>query len=1025
MSSPYPAPSSPLQNIPYPSINPPVAYNHAHPYTPSPNNYYRQPAHPQQQQPYYNRYPQEYPGYAGYPGGGVYGYMPMGAGGPGPATMQNGYAAYGEYGMVYGGYAGYPEYAPPPMGQQQPVNGSAMNGDEGSEHSIPFPETPVPPGSTPQPPQAVPNMGPIPAQQFPPYPANHPYAFGGGVGYQQHPAHIPTFRPHPQNPHQSPHPIQGPYYSYTESYAPLPSGLAPGHGQGGGKLNPAAAGFKYQRFNHMNGNGERQIRPNHHNGPTFGNAGLPNGYGKGPRPPAQAPPSASPVVTAPPSDVSSAPPPSVIPPTNLPPPPVVEKEEEKAEESREVEEARSDPLPPPASSSSAAQPAGPISLTFFASPLPSPPQQPKSEDLTLVDARPSVQSEGNTWARGMKDGKGGKAIKRAVRKVRTGTREVWSTEQKGDRRVELGFGDIEPEKKEERFEEPKVTPRIESATEESKTAEVAKVAEKSAQEPEPRAKATVELKNESEAKSEPTIAPTPPTVATTPAPASAPVAPSKPKSWAALLQPSTPPSTSTTPSKPTSPSKAPASDASSPAQPTPQPAQPAAPKFSYAGAASSSIPSPHDELIKLLSEGVTIKGKKREAALVPRGLINTGNMCFANTILQVLVYCPPFTELFEEFGKRLKADLARKTPLLEAMIVFLREFLVLPASADSPKPKGKGKEINKQKEAFIPENVYDAMKENKRFDTMRRGHQEDAEEYLGFFLDTIHEEILYLLSRAQPPKPTSPAANEETEQPSSPAGEGVDGWLEVGKKQKTHVVRNTGSKDSAVSKLFGGKLRSVLHTPGQKDSVTVEPYQPLQLDIQAPQITSINDALLALSTPEIVPGVWSASRQENVDATKTVYVEEWPRVLICHLKRFVYDAKEGGVVKRGKAVAYGSELVVPQEIKSPSKRSPTPTRYALFGVVYHHGSSASGGHYTVAVSKPPAPPAPIPQSAIPGQIPAQKKDERPWIHFDDEQVREVKEEEVVVSRDEVEEGKCGLVGGREKCAYLLFYRRVQ
>lgn len=38
-------------------------------------------------------------------------------------------------------------------------------------------------------------------------------------------------------------------------------------------------------------------------------------------------------------------------------------------------------------------------------------------------------------------------------------------------------------------------------------------------------------------------------------------------------------------------------------------------------------------------------------------------------ILQVLVYCPPFTELFEELGKRLKADLARKTPLLEAMCV--------------------------------------------------------------------------------------------------------------------------------------------------------------------------------------------------------------------------------------------------------------------------------------------------------------------------------------------------------------------
>lgn len=36
-------------------------------------------------------------------------------------------------------------------------------------------------------------------------------------------------------------------------------------------------------------------------------------------------------------------------------------------------------------------------------------------------------------------------------------------------------------------------------------------------------------------------------------------------------------------------------------------------------------------------------------------------------ILQVLVYCTPFTDLLEELSKRLKADLGRKTPLLEAM----------------------------------------------------------------------------------------------------------------------------------------------------------------------------------------------------------------------------------------------------------------------------------------------------------------------------------------------------------------------
>jgi ubiquitin carboxyl-terminal hydrolase 10 len=107
------------------------------------------------------------------------------------------------------------------------------------------------------------------------------------------------------------------------------------------------------------------------------------------------------------------------------------------------------------------------------------------------------------------------------------------------------------------------------------------------------------------------------------------------------------------------------------------------PVINYAAAAAASKHlSPQEDLIKLLTEG--LRGRPRDPLPnnIPRGLINTGNMCFANTvsshipdftasadeqILQVLVYCSPFAELLEEFSKRLVADLARRTPLLEAM----------------------------------------------------------------------------------------------------------------------------------------------------------------------------------------------------------------------------------------------------------------------------------------------------------------------------------------------------------------------
>ena len=106
-------------------------------------------------------------------------------------------------------------------------------------------------------------------------------------------------------------------------------------------------------------------------------------------------------------------------------------------------------------------------------------------------------------------------------------------------------------------------------------------------------------------------------------------------------------------------------------------------------------------------------------------------MCFANAVLQILVYCPPFHRFFSELKKHLAGPVVgsqregtKATPLVDATIQFLKEFVPdAPANTNTngnSKSKGKEREDDNfdELDSFIPSYVYDAMKEKKRFANM-------------------------------------------------------------------------------------------------------------------------------------------------------------------------------------------------------------------------------------------------------------------------------------------------------------------
>lgn len=338
-------------------------------------------------------------------------------------------------------------------------------------------------------------------------------------------------------------------------------------------------------------------------------------------------------------------------------------------------------------------------------------------------------------------------------------------------------------------------------------------------------------------------------------------------------------------------------------------------------------------------------------------------------------------------------------------IMFMREFRVIDAarSEEQLRLRLKHNELEDYGEAFIPEFAYEVIRQLPRFRDMRvspflyvlpcnrelnilqRGHQQDAQEFLGFFLEELHEECTRALQNS-----VSAGSDISTPAESVTAGSGdgpsADGWLEVGHKQKAAVTRSSGhiAFESPITRIFGGKIRSEFKVPGNKNSVTLEPYQPLQLDIGSPEVNNIIDALKGLTKPETIHGDFSSSRGPKVTATKQVFIETLPPVLILHLKRFQYDSVTRGTQKIWKKVGYPLELEIPREVFPSHRRNALSVhsslpKYRLIGVIYHHGKNASGGHYTVDV---------------------RRQDGREWIRMDDTVIRRVRSEDVAEAGSE-------------------------
>ena len=345
--------------------------------------------------------------------------------------------------------------------------------------------------------------------------------------------------------------------------------------------------------------------------------------------------------------------------------------------------------------------------------------------------------------------------------------------------------------------------------------------------------------------------------------------------------------------------------------------------------------------------------KHISAALLPRGLLNRSNWCFVNAILQALLACPPFYNMMKNLSAIINPlkQTKSKTPMLDSIVEFVSEFSVLDTQQIN-KPQKKDK--NRKKDDIVtgislePVYVYNMLLnlEDETFKVVD-GRQEDAEEFLSCLLNGLSDEMSSKM------KLVDEAAENVVDTEANDESETDDDWKEVGAKGKSCVTRRVADNSSVatpIQALALGMCRSCVKSESGDNSATLQPFYTLQLDIQDENIQSVGDALVQNFANEKLDGFICSKTKKEIEATRSLSLEELPPILILHLKRFVYDGKTGGVQKIMKQVEFSVDLEVPKTILSSECRASNKQRqYKLFSVVYHTGREATKGHYVTDI----------------------------------------------------------------------------
>ncbi|KAB5550302.1 hypothetical protein PHYPO_G00052280 [Pangasianodon hypophthalmus] len=331
------------------------------------------------------------------------------------------------------------------------------------------------------------------------------------------------------------------------------------------------------------------------------------------------------------------------------------------------------------------------------------------------------------------------------------------------------------------------------------------------------------------------------------------------------------------------------------------------------------------------------------------GLKNLGNTCFMNSILQCLSnthslrdYC-----LHNSHRRDLNNNNRTNTALMEEFAKLIQTMWTS-STSDAVSPSEFKTQIQRYAPRFVGYN------------------QQDAQEFLRFLLDGLHNEVNRVTVR---PRATTEDFDHLPDD-------------EKGKKMWSKYLER---EDSKIVDLFVGQLKSSLTcTECGYCSTVFDPFWDLSLPISKKGYgeVSLMDCVRLFTKEDVLDGDEKPTCyrcKARRKCTKKFTIQKFPKILVLHLKRFS-EAR----VRSSKLSTFVNFPMKDLDLREFASDRSSSAVYNLYAVSNHSGTTM-GGHYTAYCCNP---------------------DSGEWYTFNDSRVTPMSSSQV-----------------RSSDAYVLFYER--